>query len=69
MSEMIDKLLDLLLDGEWHNIKELVEKMKIESEKLEKIIELLQNFNFLKYKNSKVRISADVKELIEYKDS
>jgi len=67
MSEIMDKLLDLLIDGEWHNIEELAEKMKIDNKKLEEIIKLLQKFNFLTYKNSKVRISTDVKELIKYK--
>jgi len=65
MSEIMDKLLNLLIDGEWHNIEELAEKMKIDNKKLEEIIKLLQKFNFLAYKNSKVRISTDVIELIK----
>jgi len=61
----IDEALVFLLDGEWHGLSEMSHVLQIECQKLEKILELLKEFNFIQTKELKVRITFDVKKFID----
>lgn len=61
----IDNVLLLLIDGKWHNLIEVARMLGLTHENLEKTVELLKEFNFIYYKKNMIRISSDVKELME----
>jgi len=61
----IDNVLLLIIDEKWHNLTEIAHTLKITHQKLEKIIELLKEFSFIQHEKTRIRISPDIKELIE----
>lgn len=61
----IDELLRFLLDGKWHGYTEIVQKLNIDSQKLEKIVDLLREFDFVKRKGNMVQILPDTKKLVK----
>lgn len=62
----LDNILLLLLDDKWHNFTEIARTLKITHQKLRKVIKFLKEFSFIQYKKNKIRISSDIKELIEW---
>ena len=62
----IDDVVDLLKDGEWHNLKDLAKDLKLNQEKLQQIIRFLKNLDLIKIdeKQQKAIISTDLKQLI-----
>jgi biotin operon repressor len=61
----IDNLLLLLLDGEWHSLPEIAQSLQIDYQKLEEIVELLRDFDFLQQKKLKVRIEPNTKKFMK----
>jgi biotin operon repressor len=61
----IDNLLLLLLDGEWHSLPEIAHSLQIDYQKLEEIVELLRDFDFLQQKKLKVRIEPNTKKFMK----
>ena len=62
----IDDVVDLLKDGEWHNLKDLAKNLKLNQEKLQQIIRFLKNLDLIKIdeKQEKALINLDLKQLI-----
>jgi uncharacterized protein YlbG (UPF0298 family) len=61
----IDIVLVLLLDGEWHSLSEMVRILQINYQKLEKIVELLKEFDFIQHDKLKVCIDPHTKKFLE----
>ncbi|MGB9613735.1 MAG: hypothetical protein ACPL4K_06155 [Candidatus Margulisiibacteriota bacterium] len=61
----IDDLLRLLLDGKWHTYTEIAQKLNINHQKLENIIELLKEFDFIQQKENMARILPDTEKLVK----
>jgi len=62
----LENLLFVLRDGEWHDISELTEVLKISKEHLEEILGFLSSANMIGYdaKNKLARIKQNWKTLI-----
>jgi len=45
---MIEKIVGLLEDGDWHTFKEIKERFDLSEAKLREILEFLEEFGFLK---------------------
>jgi hypothetical protein len=61
----IDNVLVLLLDGEWHGLPEIAHSLQIDYQKLEKIVELLKEFDFIQHDKLKVCIDPHTKKFLE----
>lgn len=61
----IDELMRFLSDGKWHTYTEIAQKLKINHQKLEKIVELLREFDFIQQKGNRVQITPNTKKLIK----
>ncbi len=55
----ISKILELLDDGEWHSLEEMLRKTGLGRENLKKAVEFLANYNFIVVNEhgGKVRLS------------
>jgi len=62
----IDDVVELLRDGEWHNLQDLSKDLKLTPEKLQQIIQFLKSLELIKLdkKQQKAQINTDVKQLI-----
>ena len=62
----IDDIVDLLKDGEWHTLKDLAENLKLNPEKLQEIVQFLEDLDLIKIDNKQQRalINPDLKQLI-----
>ena len=62
----IDDVVDLLKDGEWHNLKDLARDLKLNQEKLQHIIRFLKNLDLIKIdeRQQKALINTGLKQLI-----
>ncbi len=61
----VDEVLTLLLDGKWHDIPTIAGILGIKKDKLRRILQLLEKFNFIESENEKTRISHDTKKFIQ----
>ena len=63
----LDKILLLLKDGKWHNLKEIAEKMALPEIKTELAISFLTKHNFilLNEKTKKVKLQPTTKKFVE----
>jgi len=63
----IDKIFEILDDGDWHKLTEVAEKTGTQKSKVELISSFLANYDFLEFdKNSgKIRLSAQVQIFLE----
>ena len=61
----IDDVLVFLSDGVWHDLFEITYAMQIDNQKLEKIVRLLTEFNFIQISEHKVRVTFDTKKFLE----
>jgi DNA-binding IclR family transcriptional regulator len=48
LTEKIDKILTLLQDGEWHPIREITQKTKLNQTKIQLITNFLTRYNLIK---------------------
>jgi len=62
----IDEILELLSDGEWHNITEISKSLKMSFEELDSIIHFLSKYGFVEIGDDliKVKIEKNFKELV-----
>ena len=62
----IDDVVDLLKNGEWHNLQDLAENLKLDEEKLQRIIRFLKSLDLLKLdeKQRRAQINTELKQLI-----
>ena len=63
----LDKILLLLKDGKWHNLKEIAEKMALPKIKTELAVSFLTEHNFilLNEKTKKVKLQSTTKKFVE----
>jgi DNA-binding IclR family transcriptional regulator len=62
----IDDVVDLLKNGEWHNLQDLAENLKLDEEKLQRIIQFLKSLDLIKLdeKQRRAQINTELKQLI-----
>jgi DNA-binding IclR family transcriptional regulator len=62
----IDEVVDLLKNGEWHNLQDLAENLKLDEEKLQRIIQFLKSLDLIKLdeKQRRAQINTELKQLI-----
>lgn len=53
------KILDILEDGEWHNLKEIQQKTILDRNKIQKIIGFLREYSFIIVNEAKEKIRSD----------
>lgn len=63
----IDQILWLLKDGEWHDLKEITEKISIPIFKAELAISFLSEYDFIQFNKTarKVRLQPSMREFID----
>ena len=63
----LDKILLLLKDDKWHNLKEIAEKMALSEIKTELAVRFLTEHNFilLNEKTKKVKLQSTTKKFVE----
>jgi len=61
----VDEVLTLLLDGKWHSIPIIAGILGIKEDKLRRMLQLLEEFNFIESENEKIRISLETKKFIQ----
>jgi DNA-binding IclR family transcriptional regulator len=59
-------ILELLSDGKWHEIDELLVRMKLTEQKFREVTEFLDKYGFVEFdhKNQKVKINQDFRKLL-----
>jgi predicted transcriptional regulator len=62
-------ILELLSDGNWHGIDELLVKVKLNEQKLREVTEFLDKYGFIEFdhENRKVKINRDFRKLLVQK--
>ena len=62
----IDDVVDLLKNGEWHNLQDLSKDLKLTPEKLQQIIQFLKSLDLIKLdeKQQRAQINTELKQLI-----
>jgi len=65
LMSMVEKVLVFLLDGTWHDLAEVASNLQIDHHKLDKIVKLLIEFDFIETKSTQVRIESDTKAFLE----
>lgn len=65
--EKLNAFLNLLADGEWHNINDIASGLKLDGLKVMMIVEFFSNYEFIKFdkEGQRVRIERDVKEFLK----
>jgi len=63
----IDEVLWLLKDGEWHDIKEITEKVALPKVKAEMVVSFLGEYDFIQLNENtkRVKIQPSILEFIE----
>jgi DNA-binding IclR family transcriptional regulator len=59
---VIDEILELLKNGEWHELKEIAEKTRLQDLKVQLITTFLAEYDFLEFdkKYRKIRLSPQL---------
>jgi DNA-binding IclR family transcriptional regulator len=62
----VDDVVELLRDGEWHNLQDLAKNLKLNQQELHEIIQFLQNLDLIRIdeKQQKAQINIELKRLI-----
>ena len=62
----IDKVVELLKDGEWHNFQDLARNLKLNQQKLREIIQFLLSLDLIKLdeRQQKAQVSTDLRQLM-----
>ena len=62
----VDEVVELLEDGEWHNLKDLAKNLKLNQQKLQRIIQFLLSLELIELdkQQQKAQINTDLKQLI-----
>jgi len=63
----LDSIIEQLIDGEWHRVVDLSEKLDFPAPRLRAILHLLSEHGFVDYRESDqaVKVQAQLKELME----
>lgn len=59
----IDEILGLLRNGEWHGVKEIADKSRLQESKVELITSFLAKYDFLEFdpKEKRVKLSPQLR--------
>jgi DNA-binding IclR family transcriptional regulator len=59
-------ILELLSDGKWHEIDELLVRVKLTEQKFRQVTEFLDKYGFVEFdhENRKVKINKDFRKLL-----
>ena len=62
----IAEVLEMLEDGKWHTLKEMQEKIKLSENKIQRIVEFLEEYGFVLMDEEKgwVKLDETVKEFL-----
>jgi hypothetical protein len=58
-------MLAEISDGAWHNLFEIANALQINYSRLEKIVELLNEFSLIQKKGCEIRIDLETKKLLK----
>jgi DNA-binding IclR family transcriptional regulator len=63
----LDRILELLLDGDWHSVVDLSTKLAFPQERLEAILRFLSQHDFVRFRASdnSVKIQSQLRRLME----
>ena len=66
MVSKITKILELLSDGKWHIIEELLARLELNKQKFQEITTFLNKYDFVEIdeKNRKVKINKDFQRVL-----
>jgi DNA-binding IclR family transcriptional regulator len=66
MVSKITKILELLSDGKWHMIEELLARLELNKQKFQEITTFLNKYDFVEIdeKNRKVKINKDFQRVL-----
>ena len=62
---LADDMLELLKDGQWHNVNEIMKILNQEEELISRILYFYEDYGFIEFnkKRNKVAIDPKIKEL------
>ena len=62
---LADDMLELLKDGQWHNVNEIMKTLNQEEELISRILYFYEDYGFIEFnkKRNKVVIDPKIKEL------
>lgn len=65
--EKVAEIVDLINDGEWHELNNLISNSKIGYEKLESILNFLEKFGFICFdrKSNRIKLSEGFHKLLK----
>ena len=55
----IDEVVDLIRDGQWHQLEDVVNKIKLPKPKTDKILEFLADYDFIDLDNKHKKVKAN----------
>ena len=66
MVSMVMLILELLSDGKWHEIDELLVRVKLSEQKFREVTEFLDKYGFVEFdhENQKVKVNKDFRKLL-----
>ncbi|MGQ9566185.1 MAG: hypothetical protein ACUVT5_06545 [Candidatus Bathyarchaeales archaeon] len=56
----VDVLFEVLRDGEWHSLNEIISKTGMDKEKTKLIVSFLEEFDFIRMDREKKKVRLDV---------
>jgi len=62
----IAKILEILNDEQWHTLREIQQKMKLNKNQIEQIVRFLKEYNFIRLNevNKEIKISETVRRFL-----
>ncbi len=63
---IIDEILDVVRNGEWHRIKEIAQKTKLSESKVELVSGFLATYDFLEFdkESKRIRVSQQLQHFL-----
>jgi len=63
----INEVVGLIEDGQWHTVKDIINKTKLPKLKTNKILEFLANYNFINLdsEHKKVKVSPSLMKFLK----
>jgi len=63
----IDKIFEILNNGDWHRLREVAEKTGTQESKIEVVSSFLSAYDFLEYdrKTKKIKLSTELQDFFE----
>ena len=63
----IDEVMDIIKNGQWHTLEDIINKTKLPKPKTNKILEFLANYNFidLDSKHKKVKVTHSLMKFLK----